>query len=102
MAELAQRAGRAACNPNSHGLFLLMVEPFALDLPLDTLNRADPDKPYAGSLRKNLSKQDQTSMTSIQYAQSKTCLCKFFMRYLRDTSPQGNISLEHPTQAVVT
>lgn len=95
MAKLVQWAGCMACDPNSSGLFLMMVELFALDLPSDTLNWLDPDELYAGNLKGNLSKQDQTSIASIQYAQLKTCLHEFFARYLGDKSSQGKVPFEH-------
>lgn len=94
MAELAQRAGRAARDPNSSGLFLVMVEPFALNLASDSLNRPDPDEPCAGKLKKNSSKQDRTSVASIRYVQSKTCLRDNFAGYLGDKSLQGTVSFQ--------
>jgi superfamily II DNA/RNA helicase len=52
MSEAAQRGGRAARDDETFGLFLMMVEPWALELELtdkhDDIN--DPDKPYAGMM----------------------------------------------------
>ena len=89
MAEMIQRAGRAARNPNMNGLFLAIIESWALDLPLDGVNWTDPDRPYVGVIKKNTSKQDRTSIASLHFAQSRTCLHKVFTDYLGDRSPQG-------------
>ncbi|KAF8452791.1 P-loop containing nucleoside triphosphate hydrolase protein [Boletus edulis BED1] len=88
MAEAAQRAGRAVRDPGLHGLYLAMVEPWALGLTLaeDQQSASDPDRPYAGMVKKNASKQDRTSYASLRFAQSQTCLRKFFAEYLDDRS----------------
>lgn len=92
MAETAQRAGRAVCDPGLNGLYLAMVEPWALDLSLDGVNTTDPDRPYAGVVKKNSSKRDRTSIASLQFAQSQSCLREFFARYLGDKSQEGQYS----------
>lgn len=94
MAETAQRAGWAACDPNLNGLFLAMVEPWAFELKLDggSIADPDPDKPYAGMVKKNASKQDRTSIASLRFVQSKTCLWRFFAEYLGDHLPEGECS----------
>ena len=70
MAEMIQQAGRAACNPNMNGLFLAIVESWALDLLLNGVNWTDPDRSYVGVIKKNTSKQDQTSIALLHFAQS--------------------------------
>lgn len=93
MAEAAQRAGCAVRDQGLHGLYLMMVEPWALELNLvgssDRINNSDPDRPYAGVVKKTSSKPDRTGYTSLQFAQSKTCLCKLFAEYLDDESLEG-------------
>ncbi|KAH0833811.1 hypothetical protein J3R83DRAFT_10963 [Lanmaoa asiatica] len=87
MAKLAQCAGRAARDSNSLGLFLMMVEPWVLNLQLDVTNRpTDPDQPYAESLKKNPSKQEHTSIASLEYGRLETCLREVFATYLGDKS----------------
>lgn len=60
MTEMIQRAGRAVRDPDSTGLFLAMVEMWAFELEpqVDARDVADPDKPYAGMVKKNSPKQD--------------------------------------------
>ena len=97
MTEAAQRAGRAVRDPDLNGLFLTMVETWALELKLDGYGIKEgesPDKPYAGTLKKNSSKQDRTSMASLQFVQSDTCLRKSFAEYLGDHSPEGGFNLQ--------
>ncbi|KAF8432363.1 hypothetical protein L210DRAFT_962264 [Boletus edulis BED1] len=89
MAEAAQRAGRAARDPNSSGLFLMMVEPWALKLSLESISITDPDQPFVLTVKKNSSKQERTSMASTQYVQSQDCLRQFFAIYLGDESQRG-------------
>ena len=94
MAEAAQRAGRVVRDQDLHGLYLMMVEPWALELSLvgengQMLSDSDPDRPYAGMVKKTSSKSNCTGYTSLQFAQSKICLHKLFAEYLNDQSPEG-------------
>ncbi|KAF8119145.1 P-loop containing nucleoside triphosphate hydrolase protein [Boletus edulis] len=95
MAEAAQRAGRAVRDQGLHGLYLTMVEPWALELSLVkedgqiSCSDSDPDRPYAGVVKKTSSKPDRTSYASLRFAQSKTCLRKLFAEYLNDQSPEA-------------
>ncbi|KAG9310388.1 hypothetical protein JVU11DRAFT_9525 [Chiua virens] len=81
IAEMIQQAGRAACDSDSTGLFLAVVETWALELDLgDAIggtSNADRDKPYIGLVKVNSSKPDWTSIASLQFVQSKTCLREF-------------------------
>ncbi|KAF8124050.1 P-loop containing nucleoside triphosphate hydrolase protein [Boletus edulis] len=88
MAEAAQRAGRAVRDQGLHGLYLTMIEPWALELSLagEDGQISDPDKPYAGIVKKTSSKPDRTGYASLRFAQSKTCLRKLFAEYLNDQS----------------
>lgn len=65
MAETTQRAGHAAHDSNLSGLFLAMVEPWALNLSLDGVNWTKPDQPHARLVKKTSSKQNRTSLASI-------------------------------------
>lgn len=93
MAEAVQRAGRAVRDPGLHGLYLAMLEPWALGLDLveHDDHTSDPDRPYAGIVKKNSSKQDRTGYASLRFSQSRSCLRKFFAEYLDDQSPEGYI-----------
>lgn len=95
MTEMIQRAGRAVRDPDSTGLFLAMVEmwAFELELQVDARDIADPDKPYAGMVKKNSPKQDRTSIASLQFVQSHTCLHKVIAEYLGKISPDGNVAI---------
>ncbi|KAH0831172.1 hypothetical protein J3R83DRAFT_13749 [Lanmaoa asiatica] len=96
MAEMIQRAGHAVRDPNLTGLFLVMVETWAIELGLGNSNdkaEANRDKPYAGLVKMNSSKQDRTSIASLQFVQSKTCLREFFAGYLGDNSPEDRLEL---------
>jgi len=60
MLEMIQRAGRAAHDPDMQGLFLELVEPWVLQLAVNDhdVGSNDPDRPLAGTVVKNSSKQD--------------------------------------------
>ncbi|KIJ57646.1 hypothetical protein HYDPIDRAFT_34911 [Hydnomerulius pinastri MD-312] len=96
MAEMIQRAGRAVRNQDMRGLFLEMYEPWVLEHSLDgdEPDASDPDKPYAGTLKKNSSKQDRTGCAALRFAQSAKCLREFLANYLNDCSPTA---LSHTT-----
>ncbi|KAG9312822.1 hypothetical protein JVU11DRAFT_6241 [Chiua virens] len=66
-----------------------MVEPWALQLSFKGISVTNPDQPFAQIIKKNSSKQDHTSIASIQYVQSQTCLHQFFATYLGDKSRHG-------------
>ncbi|KAF8432233.1 P-loop containing nucleoside triphosphate hydrolase protein, partial [Boletus edulis BED1] len=89
MAEMIQRAGRAVRDPSMHGLFLVMFEPWALNVKLE--NEAsisdDPDQPINRVVKKNSSKQERTGHAMIRYIKSATCLRKCFSKYLNDQNP---------------
>ncbi|KAF9219319.1 hypothetical protein BS17DRAFT_717772, partial [Gyrodon lividus] len=91
MAEMLQRAGRAARDQSLTGLFLIMAEPWAFGTSLDDkpFDRMDPDKPYAGTVKKSSSKQERTGCAALHLIQSTTCLRQFFALYLNDQSSQG-------------
>jgi hypothetical protein len=93
MSEAGQRGGRAARDDEICGLFLMMVEPWGLELELteehDDVN--DPDKPYVEVVKKNSSKQDRTGCATLRYIQSKMCLREFYAKYLHDETPSGDI-----------
>lgn len=95
MAEMIQRAGRAARDPSMHGLFVVMVEPWALEAKLNKLESMldDPDQPISGVIKKNSSKQERTGHAMIRYIQSATCLRKFFSEYLDDQTPSGILNV---------
>ncbi|KAF8834573.1 hypothetical protein BDN67DRAFT_873768, partial [Paxillus ammoniavirescens] len=91
MAETAQRAGCAVCDPGLHGLYLAMLEPWTLELNLVDNDRdmMDPDRPYVGMVKKNSSKQDRTGCAALRFAQSQSCLHKFLAEYLDDQLPEA-------------
>ncbi|KAH0826952.1 hypothetical protein J3R83DRAFT_4610 [Lanmaoa asiatica] len=68
------------------GLFVVMYEPWVLDVKLDTLHldAEDPDRPYAETVKTNSSKHNRTGFAMIQLIQSTTCLREFFNEYLDD------------------
>ena len=88
--ETIQRAGWAARDASQQGLFLLMYEPWAVTLVTEGSSDAvDPDRPFAGIIKKNSTKQDRTGLATLKFIQSSTCLRAFFARYLGDDSPTG-------------
>ncbi|KAF9234844.1 P-loop containing nucleoside triphosphate hydrolase protein, partial [Melanogaster broomeanus] len=91
VAETVQRAGRAVRDPGLNGLYLAMVEPWVLELPAslgdDDSDANDPDRPWAGAVKKNSSKQDRTGLAAIGFIQSRTCLRQYLAKYLDDQSP---------------
>ncbi|KIK40440.1 hypothetical protein CY34DRAFT_24809 [Suillus luteus UH-Slu-Lm8-n1] len=95
MSEAVQRGGCAARDDETFGQLLMMVEPWALELELtdkhDDIN--DPDKPYAGMIKKNSSKQDRTGCAVLRYIQSKTCLREFYAKYLYDETPADIVAV---------
>ena len=94
MAEAAQQAGRAVRDQGLHGLYLTMVEPWALELTLvgedGQISDLYPDRPYVGIVKKTSSKLDRTGYAYLRFAQSKTCLHKLFAEYLNDQSLEGH------------
>jgi hypothetical protein len=88
---MIQRAGRAARDPDTHGLFLEMVDPWVLqhEVQVDERTSTDPDRPSAGVITKTSSKQDRTGCASIRFARSTTCRRSFLMEYLDDQEPGG-------------
>jgi hypothetical protein len=93
---MVQRAGRAVRDPGLNGLYLAMIEPWALESSLgeddqDTDGPTDdPDRPWAGTVKKNSSKQDRTGLAALRFAQSEVCLRQFLGEYLDDQSPGGD------------
>lgn len=79
-----------------HGLFVVMYEPWVQDVKLDSealrLDPEDPDRPHAGTVKKNSSKQDRTGHAMIQLVQSTMCLREFFNEYLDDHTSSGTRS----------
>ena len=77
-----------------HGLFVMMYEPWVPDVKLETLclDAEDPDRPHAGTIKKNSAKQDRTGRAMIQLVQSTTCLREFFNEYLDDRTSSGTRS----------
>lgn len=94
MSETGQRGGRASRDDEICGFFLMMVEPWAFKVELtdEHDNTNDPDKPYAGVVQKNSSKQDHTGCAALRYVQLKTCLREFFAKYLHDETPSGDVT----------
>lgn len=93
MSEAAQRGGRAVRDGYLCGLFLIMVETWALEAELteEQIMSNDPDIPYSGTLKKNSSKKDRTGCAALRYVQSATCLREFYAKYLGDQTPTGNV-----------
>ena len=91
MSDTIQRAGRAVRNPEMDGLFLEMVEPWVLDIPLSNtgLDWSDPDQPNVLPLKKTSSKQERTSRASLHFVRSETCLREFIARYVDDQTESG-------------
>ncbi|KAG1765404.1 hypothetical protein EDD22DRAFT_845388 [Suillus occidentalis] len=102
MSEAAQRGGRAVRDGQLWGLYLLMVETWALDVELmeEHTDDSDPDKPYAGILKKNSSKKDRTGCAVLRYAQSTTCLWECFAKYLGDQTPTGQTHTSEDAQTM--
>lgn len=73
------------------GLFLELVEPWVLQLAVDNhdVGSDDPDRPLAGTVVKNSSKQDRTGHAAIRFAQSETCRRVFLSKYLDDKTSEG-------------
>lgn len=96
LSEALQRGGRAVRDGQLWGLYLMMIETWALEANLtDEHNDTnDPDKPYTiTALKKNPSKRDRTGCAVLRYVQSKTCLREFFAKYLNDQTPTGNSNI---------
>lgn len=87
-----QRGGRGGRSPSSQAIFLIMYEPWVLDIDLTaTPNESgDPDLPNSGKLTKNSTKNQRTGHAMINLIQSKeSCIRNFFAQYLADESPEG-------------
>ena len=98
-----QRAGRCARDPNLHGLFLYMPEPWALEQTCDLESRLykdNPDLPIPPDAddspptrkTKSIPKDQRTSQGSLAYVQTTNCRRRFQAVYLGDESPNGLIS----------
>lgn len=85
-----QRAGRAGRTPGMWAIFLILYEPWVLDIDLseilETLN--DPDQPV-GKITKFSSKQARTGVESIRMIQLDICLRRLQAKYLDDKTPEG-------------
>ena len=94
-----QRAGRCARNPNVHGIFLYMPEPWALTQPCNIdsqLYKENPDLPLLPdptpvSKAKSVPKHQRISQGSLAYVQTPDCRRRFQAMYLGDESPNGLI-----------
>jgi superfamily II DNA/RNA helicase len=87
-----QRGGRGGRTPSTEALFLIMYEPWVLDIDLLNLeeNSSDPDFPYAGKLTKYSTKPAQTGVAMVRVVESKElCIRGFWADYLKDDSSTG-------------
>jgi len=103
-----QRAGRCTRDPNIHGLFLYMPEPWALTQRCDLasqLYQDNPDLPLppetddstSTSKAKSTPKDQRISQGSLAYVQSSHCRRQFHATYLGDESPNGSASRTYLT-----
>jgi len=99
-----QRAGHCAWDPNVHGLFLYMPEPWAFKQLYDLESQSykdNPDLPLPPnsadsaptSKTKSIPKNQQISQGSLAYIQTSDCRRQFQATYLGDRSPNSLISL---------
>ena len=87
-----QRGGRGGQTPSADAIFLIMYEPWVLDIDLSTIeeNSSDPDFPNAGKLTKYPTKSAWTAVAMIRVVQSKElCIRGFWADYLNDESATG-------------
>jgi superfamily II DNA helicase RecQ len=83
-----QRGGRGGRDMKDRSLFLIMYEPWAVEVNLDGLpdDGDDPDRPFSSDNKKYGSKLARTGLFSLRLLQSRTCIRRHLLRYLRDES----------------
>ncbi|KAF8957732.1 hypothetical protein BDZ97DRAFT_1924345 [Flammula alnicola] len=84
-----QRCGRGGRSSSGEAIFLIMYEPWALDIDLFSTEEdpTDPDFPNNGKLTKHATKIQRTGRAMIAAVQSKEdCLRGFWANYLKDLS----------------
>lgn len=92
-----QRAGRGGRNATGLAVFLMMYEPWVLDIDLsasgveESVSALDPDYPHSGKLTKYSTKQQRTGRAMVSIVQSTTCIRKMFAEYLKDQSIEGMV-----------
>ncbi|KZT18814.1 P-loop containing nucleoside triphosphate hydrolase protein, partial [Neolentinus lepideus HHB14362 ss-1] len=90
MADALQRGGRAGRDDKISALFLTMIEDWVYEFEISELDdSADPDVPVNTKLP---GKDSRVGRCAVRYAQTKTCLRKFWAIYLGDESAAGLIS----------
>jgi len=86
-----RRGGRSGRSKTGQAIFLIMYEPWVMDVDLSVVDFtvSDPDHPIVMKLSKTSNKQERTGMAMIKIIQSKGCLRNAYAQYLEDTSPDG-------------
>ncbi|KAF9525193.1 P-loop containing nucleoside triphosphate hydrolase protein [Crepidotus variabilis] len=88
-----QRGGRGGRNSSSHAIFLILYEPWVLDINTSSLldlSLIDPDYPNAGKLDKSSSKVARTGIAMIRMVQSTDCCIRtMWADYLGDKTPSA-------------
>ncbi|KAF9555907.1 hypothetical protein CPC08DRAFT_642227 [Agrocybe pediades] len=88
-----QRGGRGGRTASVKAIFLIMYEPWVMNIELtdDPVQyTSDPDYPNGGELGKHSTKNARTGTAMVKLIQStETCIRKFWAEYLNDTSPAG-------------
>jgi hypothetical protein len=90
-----QRGGRGGRDSETDALFLMMYEPWVLDLDLSGIDpmdlEDDPDRPFQCTTKKQPLKKERTGVASISMVQSSTCIRQFSANYLKDQAANGII-----------
>lgn len=92
--EMVQRLGRGGCGePVREAFFVMMIEPWVLDLDVDSLDEKleldDPDRPFATSDKKTPTKRECVGIAAVRLVHSPVCLREQLADNLQDDSPNG-------------
>ena len=97
-----QRGGRGGRSTEDPAIFLIMYEPWALEIDLSDVPKAfanDPDSPVVEELTAYSNKMDRTGYAMLFIIQAFWfCLRAYFAEYLGDNSDDGMQYLVIPVQ----
>ena len=88
-----QRGGRGGRNETGQAIFLIMYEPWVMNIDLSAIDFSvfDPDHPNVTKLNKFSNKQERTGIAMVKIVQSegKECLRRMNAQYLADNTLDG-------------
>ncbi|KAF7971247.1 hypothetical protein HWV62_21586 [Athelia sp. TMB] len=87
--EELQRVGRAGRSTTDNALYILLYEPWVLDVTLPESSEADPDRPVICSTKKYPTKQERTGVAMVKSVQCKLCTRKYNAGHTNDTAPDA-------------